>query len=37
MKNIRAEFYLLVIVIVWGSTFALIKNILNLIPPPIPF
>jgi len=33
MKNIRAEFYLLGIVIVWGSTFALIKNILNLIPP----
>jgi len=33
MKNIRAEFYLLGIVIVWGSTFALIKNILNFIPP----
>jgi drug/metabolite transporter (DMT)-like permease len=33
MKNIRAEFYLLGIVIVWGSTFALIKNILNLILP----
>ena len=33
MKGIQAEFYLLGIVIVWGSTFALIKNILNLIPP----
>jgi len=33
MKNIRAEFYLLGIVIIWGSTFAIIKNILNLIPP----
>jgi len=33
MKNIRAEIYLLIIAIIWGSTFAIIKNILNLIPP----
>jgi len=33
MKGIQAEIYLLIIVIVWGSTFAIIKNILNLIPP----
>jgi len=33
MKNIRAKSYLLCIVIVWGSTYALTKNILNLILP----
>ncbi|HAJ32411.1 MAG TPA: multidrug DMT transporter permease [Candidatus Atribacteria bacterium] len=33
MKSIQAEIYLLGIVIIWGSTFAIIKNILNLIPP----
>ncbi|MEA1940569.1 MAG: DMT family transporter [Candidatus Caldatribacteriota bacterium] len=33
MKGIKAEFYLLGIVIVWGSTFAITKNILNSIPP----
>ena len=33
MKGIQAEIYLLIIAIIWGSTFAIIKNILNLIPP----
>jgi len=33
MKNIRAEFYLLGIVIIWGSTFAIIKGILDQILP----
>lgn len=33
MKGIQAEIYLLVIVIIWGSTFALIKGVIDLIPP----
>ena len=33
MKGIQAEIYLLIIVIIWGSTFAIIKGILNLMPP----
>jgi len=33
MKGIQAEFYLLIIVIIWGSTFALIKGVIDLIPP----
>jgi drug/metabolite transporter (DMT)-like permease len=32
MKGIQAEIYLLVIVIVWGSTFAIIKGVLDQIP-----
>ncbi|MBA7589572.1 hypothetical protein ES708_31658 [subsurface metagenome] len=33
MKSIQAEIYLLIIVIIWGSTFALIKGVIDLIPP----
>jgi drug/metabolite transporter (DMT)-like permease len=33
MKGIQAEIYLLIIVIIWGSTFALIKGVINIIPP----
>ena len=33
MKGIQAEIYLLVIVIIWGSTFALIKGVIDTIPP----
>jgi len=33
MKGIQAEIYLLGIVIIWGSTFAIIKGILDLILP----
>lgn len=33
MKGVQAEIYLLVIVIIWGSTFALIKGVIDLIPP----
>ena len=33
MKGIQAEFYLLIIVIIWGSTFALIKGVIDTIPP----
>ena len=33
MKNVQAEIYLLIIVIIWGSTFALIKGVIDLIPP----
>lgn len=33
MKGIQAEIYLLGIVIIWGSTFALIKGVIDLIPP----
>ena len=33
MKGIQAEIYLLIIVIIWGSTFALIKGVIELIPP----
>jgi len=33
MKNIRVEFYLLGIVIIWGSTYALTKGIIDIIPP----
>src|SRR5665648_873633 len=33
MKGIQAEIYLLGIVIIWGSTFALIKGVINIIPP----
>jgi len=33
MKGIQAEIYLLIIVIIWGSTFALIKGVIDLIPP----
>jgi len=32
MKGIQAEIYLLVIVIIWGSTFAIIKGVLDQIP-----
>ncbi|GAG67474.1 unnamed protein product [marine sediment metagenome] len=32
MKSIQAEIYLLVIVIIWGSTFAIIKGVLDQIP-----
>ncbi len=33
MKGIQAEIYLLIIVIIWGSTFALIKGVIDTIPP----
>ncbi|MCK4241241.1 MAG: DMT family transporter, partial [Candidatus Atribacteria bacterium] len=33
MKGIQAEIYLLVIVIIWGSTFAIIKGVLDQISP----
>ncbi|MBU4602055.1 DMT family transporter [bacterium] len=33
MKGIQAEIYLLIIVIIWGSTFALIKGVINSITP----
>jgi len=33
MKGVQAEIYLLIIVIIWGSTFALIKGVIDLIPP----
>ena len=33
MKSIQAEIYLLIIVIIWGSTFALIKGVIDTIPP----
>jgi len=33
MKNVQVEIYLLIIVIIWGSTFALIKGVIDLIPP----
>jgi len=33
MKGIQAEIYLLIIVIIWGSTFALIKGVVDTIPP----
>jgi drug/metabolite transporter (DMT)-like permease len=33
MKSIQAEIYLLIIVIIWGSTFALIKEVIGIIPP----
>jgi drug/metabolite transporter (DMT)-like permease len=33
MKGIQAEIYLLIIVIIWGSTFALIKGVIDSIPP----
>jgi len=33
IKGIQAEIYLLIIVIIWGSTFALIKEVINIIPP----
>ena len=33
MKGIKAEIYLLIIVIIWGSTFALTKNVLSTMPP----
>jgi len=33
MKGIQAEIYLLIIVIIWGSTFALIKGVIDIIPP----
>ncbi len=33
MKGIQAEIYLLCIVIIWGSTFALMKGILDQILP----
>jgi len=33
MKGIQAEIYLLGIVIIWGSTFALIKGVIDTIPP----
>ncbi|MBA3062428.1 MAG: EamA/RhaT family transporter, partial [Atribacteria sp.] len=33
MKGIQAEIYLLGIVIIWGSTFAIIKDILDQIMP----
>jgi len=33
MKGVQAEFYLLIIVIIWGSTFALIKGVIDTIPP----
>ncbi len=33
MKGVQAEIYLLVTVIIWGSTFALIKGVIDLIPP----
>jgi len=33
MKGIQAEIYLLGIVIIWGSTFALIKGVIDSIPP----
>ncbi len=33
MKGSQAEIYLLVIVIIWGYTFALIKGVIDLIPP----
>jgi len=32
MKGIQAEIYLLIIVIIWGSTFAIIKGVLDQIP-----
>ena len=32
MKGIQAEIYLLGIVIIWGSTFAIIKGVLDQIP-----
>ncbi len=32
MKGIQAEIYLLIIVIIWGSTFAVIKGVLDQIP-----
>jgi len=33
MKKAQAEIYLLIIVIIWGSTFALIKGVIDSIPP----
>ena len=33
MKGIKAEIYLLIIVIIWGSTFALTKNVISMMPP----
>jgi len=33
MKGVKAEIYLLIIVIIWGSTFAMTKDVLNTIPP----
>jgi len=33
MKGIQAEIYLLIIVIIWGSTFAIIKGVLDQISP----
>jgi drug/metabolite transporter (DMT)-like permease len=33
MKGMQAEIYLLGIVIIWGSTFAIIKGVLDQIPP----
>jgi drug/metabolite transporter (DMT)-like permease len=33
LKGIKAEIYLLLIVIIWGSTFALTKDVLSSMPP----